>query len=102
MFFTTSLRFTVKNGGGQQGVGLIPYFQMHHQRHTVYWKLYSPDEFVYRTRSLTDEVKIGDEKDEGKHALQGENDSIYWHDYFGQRILGSVWQKTDGFLTHFI
>jgi hypothetical protein len=27
-------------------------------------------------------VKIGDEKDEGKHALQGENDSIYWHDYF--------------------
>ena len=57
------LRFTVKNGGGQQGVGLVPYFQMHHQRHTVYWKLYSPDEFVYRTRSLTDEVKIGDETD---------------------------------------
>ena len=76
------LRFTVKNGGGQQGVGLVPYFQMHHQRHTVYWKLYSPDEFVYRTRSLTDEVKIGDETDERKHALQGENDSIYWHDYF--------------------
>lgn len=46
------------------------------------WKLYSPDEFVYRTRSLTDEVKIGDETDERKHALQGENDSIYWHDYF--------------------
>ena len=33
------LRFTVKNGGGQQGVGLIPYFQMHHQRHTVYWNV---------------------------------------------------------------
>ena len=66
---------------------------MHHQRHTVYWKLYSPDEFVYRTRSLTDEVKIGDEKDEGKHALQGENDSIYGMIIFGQRILGSVWQR---------
>lgn len=24
----------------------------------------------------------GAEKDERKHALQGENDSIYWHDYF--------------------
>ena len=35
-----SLRFTVKNEVDNK-VGLIPYFQMHHQRHTVYWKLYS-------------------------------------------------------------
>lgn len=76
------LHFTVKNGGKQQDVELIPYFRMHHQRHTVYWKIYSPDEFAYRTRSLTDEVKIGDEKDEKKHLLRGENDSIYWHDFF--------------------
>ena len=76
------LHFTVKNGGKQQDVELIPYFRMHHQRHTVYWKIYSPDEFTYRTRSLTDEVKIGDEKDEKKHLLRGENDSIYWHDFF--------------------
>ena len=97
------LRFTVKNGGGQQGVGLIPYFQMHHQRHTVYWKLYSPDEFVYRTRSLTDEVKIGDRKDERKHALQGERMILFiGMIILGKGILGSVWQKTDGFLTHFI
>ena len=76
------LHFTVKNGGKQQDVELIPYFRMHHQRHTVYWKIYSPDEFTYRTRSLTDEVKIGDEKNEKKHLLWGENDSIYWHDFF--------------------
>ena len=110
------LRFTVKNGGGQQGVGLIPYFQMHHQRHTVYWKLYSPDEFVYRTRSLTDEVKIGDENEillRGKTITKGYYKKANMRCkgrmilfigmiIFGQRILGSVWQKTDGFLTHFI
>ena len=76
------LRFTVKNGGGQRNIELIPYFQMHHQRHTVYWKIYTPDEFSYRTRSLTDEVRIGDERDEKKHQLKGEKDSVYWHDYF--------------------
>lgn len=75
---TLQLRMGVR----QQDVELIPYFRMHHQRHTVYWKIYSPDEFTYRTRSLTDEVKIGDEKNEKKHLLWGENDSIYWHDFF--------------------
>lgn len=76
------LRFSVKNGGDQSAVELIPYFQMHHQRYTVYWKIYSPDQFAYRTRSLTDVVKIGDDKDEKLHKLQGKNDSIYWHDFF--------------------
>ena len=76
------LQFIVKNSGGQRDIELIPYFQMHHQRHTVYWKMYASDEFVYRTRSLTDEVKIGDKQDEKRHALTGGKDSVYWHDFF--------------------
>ncbi len=76
------LRFEVKNGGGQKGIELIPYFQMHHQWHSVYWKIYSPEEFQYRKRVLTDEVIIGDEANEKRHALKGERDSLYWHDYF--------------------
>ena len=52
--------------------------------------------------SLTDEVKIGDEKDEGKHALQGENDSIYWHDYFWAKNTRFRMAKDGWFLTHFI
>lgn len=79
---TQPLRFAVKNGGNEQQLSLIPYFKMHHQRHTVYWKIYSPDEYVYRQKSLTDEVKIGEENNESLHNLQGEHDSIYWHDYF--------------------
>lgn len=76
------LRFKVKNGGKEPGVGLIPYFQMHHQRHTIYWKIYSDSEFCRRARTLTDEVTIADEKSEKSHNLKGENDSISWHDYF--------------------
>lgn len=76
------LRFTVKNSGGQKALELIPYFQMHHERHTVYWKIHSPEEYTYRSKSLTDVVKVGDPINEKKHALKGQNDSLYWHDYF--------------------
>ena len=51
------LHFTVKNEGKQKDVSLIPYFRMHHQYHTVYWKIYSPDEYAYRRKALTDVVR---------------------------------------------
>lgn len=76
------LRFSVKNGEGQRGVELIPYFRLHHQRYAVYWKIYSPDEYACRNRSLTDQVEAGDEESEKAHEVCGENDSIYWHDFF--------------------
>lgn len=79
------LHFTVKNEGKQKDVSLIPYFRMHHQYHTVYWKIYSPDEYAYRRKVLTDVVKIGDEASEKEHQLQGRNDSVYWHDFFWAR-----------------
>lgn len=74
--------FMVKNTGGQQNVCLVPYFKMHHQYHTVYWKIYSEGVFESRMRAFTDEIKIGDERNERKHNLSGQNDSICWHDYF--------------------
>lgn len=93
------LHFTVKNGGKQQDVELIPYFRMHHQRHTVYWKIYSPDEFTYRTRSLTDEVKIGDEKMK-RNICSGERMTPSTGTISsGQRTDNIVWQTAAGFLT---
>ena len=76
------LKFEVRNGGGQKNLELIPYFRMHHQRHSVYWKIYSDDEFAARKRAMTDEVIVGDEGNEKAHALSGERDSLCWHDYF--------------------
>lgn len=78
----SSLHFIVKNGGRQPAVSLIPYFQMHHQYHTVYWKIYSDELFRQRAVALTDEVKIADTSNEKKHNLLGEGDSVCWHDYF--------------------
>ncbi len=75
------LRFIVNNGDRKK-VSLIPYFQLHHQYHTVYWKIYSEKDFVRRARALTDEVIIGDEANEKAHRLTGERDSLRWHDYF--------------------
>lgn len=76
------LHFTVNNGEKQSEVSLIPYFQMHHQRNTVYWKIYSNKDFKDRAKSLTDEVVIGDEKNEKEHNLQGVNNTVFWHDFF--------------------
>ncbi len=76
------LHFKVNNGEKQSSAELIPYFKMHHQRYTVYWKIYSPEIFRQRRQALTDEVMIADTDNEKKHNLQGQNDTIRWHDYF--------------------
>ncbi|MFV0419436.1 MAG: beta-L-arabinofuranosidase domain-containing protein [Dysgonomonas sp.] len=76
------LHFDIRNGEKQPTVSLIPYFQMHHQRNTVYWKIYSNEKFRERQKALTDEVIIGDFDNENKHDLQGVNDTVRWHDYF--------------------
>ncbi|MDR2953848.1 MAG: glycoside hydrolase family 127 protein [Prevotella sp.] len=82
---TKPLHFNVKNGEKQSAVSLIPYFQMHHQRNTVYWKIYSNEKFKERSKALTDEVIIADANNEKRHNLQGVNDTIRWHDYFWAR-----------------
>jgi len=76
------LKFTVLNSGEQKNLTLIPFFQLHHQRTTVYWKIYSPLEFKDRSQALTDEIIIGDSLNEFKHKLTGENQKLEWHDFF--------------------
>lgn len=77
------LQFTVKNGEKQPNIQLLPYFQMHHQRYTVYWKIYAPEVFKKRSNALTDEIYIDDDiTNEKKHNLQGKNDTVRFHDYF--------------------
>ena len=79
---SSPLRFEVKNGEKQPPVSLIPYFQMHHQYYTVYWKMYSSEEFKLRAQSFTDEVLIDDTENEKKHNLKEQESNIYWHDFF--------------------
>jgi hypothetical protein len=71
------LKFTTVKAGILNGkvmdISLIPYYLMHHQRYSVYWKIYSHNEFDYRKIVVQDEVNPSSETDEKAHNLQGEN-----------------------------
>lgn len=76
------MSFKVRNFKGNKDVELLPYFLMHHQRYTVYWKVYSPDEFACREKVLADKIMIGDTESEKRHKLTGKGDSLVRHDFF--------------------
>ncbi|MGQ8334943.1 beta-L-arabinofuranosidase domain-containing protein [Sunxiuqinia sp. A32] len=70
------LKFKTKNAGILNGksndISLIPFYQMHHQRYSVYWKIYSPNEIAFRKKVVQDEVNPALEIDEKAHNLEGE------------------------------
>ena len=70
------LRFqTTKAGwlnGKRKDVNLVPFYNMHHQRYTVYWKLYSAEELALRSQLVSDEINPADPANEKDHNLQGE------------------------------
>ncbi len=66
---------TVKAGvlnGKQRDVTLVPFYKMHHQRYTVYWKMFTPEEAALRAAIVSDEVNTASAADEKAHKLQGE------------------------------
>ena len=71
-----SLQYKTVNAGvlkgKQKDVTLIPFYKMHHQRYTVYWKMFSPDEAALRKNIVSDEVNIAFPSDEKQHKLQGD------------------------------
>ena len=81
------LKFNVKNNGKQEDISLVPFFQLHHQRTTVYWKIYSTTDLLLRSKALTDEIVIADAQNENKHNLKGENHRTEWHDFFWAKNL---------------
>ncbi|MFB6343657.1 beta-L-arabinofuranosidase domain-containing protein [Saccharicrinis sp. FJH62] len=70
------LKFITHNAGqlngGSKEISLIPYYKMHHQRYSVYWKIYSSDEMTFRKKVVQDEVNPSSENDEKSHNLKGE------------------------------
>ncbi len=71
------LHFLTHNAGQLEGkprdVSLRPYFQTHHERYNLYWKLYSPAEFALRAKVVSDEINAASEADETRHHLAGDN-----------------------------
>lgn len=81
-----TLKFRTAGIGRPGDLTLIPYYRLHHQRFTVYWKLCSAEE--WRTTAaarekaalerqqleprLVDEIRFGDGHSESSHKLAGE------------------------------
>lgn len=81
------LKFRTAGLGQPKDVRLIPFFRMHHQRYTVYWKLMTPAQYQQRAAELAaaekrrqelerltvDVVHPGEQQSETDHALAGED-----------------------------
>jgi hypothetical protein len=80
------LAFQTKGVGRPRDVSLIPYSQLHHQRYTVYWKLYTEEGWKQKQAELAaaeakrkeierrtvDAARPGDPQSETGHQLKGE------------------------------
>lgn len=81
------LTFQTKGIGRPKDITLSPYYKLHHQRFSVYWKLYSDEEFKKKEAeiaaeaarrkafeaSIVDEVRPGEQQPETDHGLKSEN-----------------------------
>ncbi len=97
------LTFRTKGLGRPSDVTLIPFFRLHCQRFSVYWKVHSEAEWEQRKvrreaeekarreleARLVDEVRIGEPQPETDHAMKGERSETGEH-------LGKRWRHATG------
>ncbi len=73
----TALQYTTVNAGfindSSHDIKLLPFYKIHHQRYTVYFKMYSHDETEFRKDAVSDEANVDDFNSEKAHNLQSEN-----------------------------
>lgn len=111
----SKLEFTMTVG--ENSYTLIPYFDLHHQRYTLYWYLYGEndeivtDEFTEALDSVTlDTVRTGEQQPEVDHAmLNASSNSDYfdtaarsWRDARGEGGFFSYEMDIDGTATNYV
>ena len=87
------LTFQTKGLGQPHDITLIPFYQLQHQRYSVYWNLMSPSAWQQFANSnavaearIIDQVSIGDPTSEAAHNLQqvnsasGSYNGLNWRD----------------------
>lgn len=81
------LTFQTKGLGKPRDVSLLPFYRMHHQRYSVYWKVFTEEMWKKREAELAaaearrkalearsvDGVRIGEQQPETDHNMKGEN-----------------------------
>ncbi len=78
------IQITGKDKDKNKSLSLIPYYQMHHQRYNLYWKMFTPGEFDLRKQVVSDELNPANPQDEKAHEYKGQNDTLtHQRDYRG-------------------
>jgi hypothetical protein len=100
-----AMKFRTEGIGRPRDVSLAPFYQISDQRYTVYWKVYSPDEWekhkgdvaaaAARRKEIElrtiDRVRIGENQSESEHGLKSENSTARNYDGRGWREARNGW-----------
>lgn len=80
--------------GKKKDVKLLPYFMTHHQRYSLYLKMYTADEMALRNKLVIDELRPSYEDDEKSHKLTGENTELTFQAGHSPALGFNTWEKT--------
>lgn len=80
--------------GEKKEIQLLPYYLTHHQRYTLYLKMYTPDEMASRNKIIIDELRPSYEADEKAHNMKGENTQLTYQAGHSPALGFNTWEKT--------
>lgn len=80
--------------GEKKEVVLRPFYQTHHQRYSLYLKMYTPQEMKLRKKTVWDELRPSYPADEKAHGLQGEHTAQTFQAGHSPALGFNTWEKT--------
>jgi hypothetical protein len=105
----STLEFHTSANTQPENIQLVPFFRMFKDRYTVYWKIYSPEQWrqkqshddsvdanrKYIDQRTVDQVLVGDRRNESEHHLQGDTTKGGVYDGEGWRESRNSWFSYD-------
>lgn len=79
--------------GKSNDVTLYPYYLTHHQRYSLYLKMYTPDEATTRAKVISDELCPSSDADEKAHSLLMEKSQRAFQAANSPAGGGNAWEK---------
>lgn len=80
--------------GKKKDIKLLPFYKTHHQKYSLYLKVYSPDEMELRNKLVFDEIRPSYPTDEKNHNMQGEKSNLTFQDGHSPALGFGTWEKT--------
>lgn len=93
-----SMEYQTQNVGYLQkktkDVKIAPFYKLHHQRYSLYLKIYSPEEIELRNKVVLDELRPSYPVDESTHNFNGEKTNLTFQDGHSPAFGYNTWEKT--------